>query len=291
MLDEPAVTPARRDHAAGAGEREFKFGQADFRAIAAVLREDAGINLPDGKAPLVYARLVKRLRVLGLTNFADYVTLLRGPDAHEERRFMLTALTTNVTRFFREPHHFDHLRANVILPLAQSHKGERVRFWSAACSTGQEPYSMAAVLADSFPGASRGDVKILASDIDPNVLEQAKTGRYESIDGVPPDMRRWFERDGAGWIVDPALRALISFRCLNLNAKWPFRGPFDAIFCRNVAIYFDQEVQSRLWMAFAGVMQPGSTLCIGHSERVNGPAASMFDNIGITTYRRRSTDA
>lgn len=281
MLESETLSPST--------DREFRYQQADFRAIAAILREEAGISLPDGKAPLVYARLVKRLRTLNLNNFADYVSLLKGPNAADERRFMLTALTTNVTRFFREPHHFEHLRTHVLMPLAQSKKIDRFRLWSAACSTGQEPYSMAAVVADVLPNAGRMGLKILATDIDPNVIAQAESGHFDSIDGVPPEMHRWFERDGAGWAADPALRNLITFRCLNLNARWPVRGPFDVIFCRNVAIYFDQDVQARLWSSFASVMPPGATFYIGHSERVSGPAAAVFDNIGITTYRRRST--
>ena len=269
-------------------DREFKFQPADFRAIAALLREEAGISLPEGKAPLVYGRLVKRVRTLNLTSFAEYVAILQRPDAVEERRCMLTALTTNVTRFFREPHHFDHLRKQVLQPLAQTDKVDRFRLWSAACSTGQEPYSIAAVIADCVPNAARMGIKILATDIDPNVLEQAERGHFDSIDGVPPDLRRWFERDGSGWSANPALRSLITFKGLNLNAKWPVRGPFDVVFCRNVAIYFDQDVQARLWSAFAAVMQAGATFYIGHSERVSGPAAAAFDNVGITTYRRRS---
>lgn len=286
MLDSDTLPVAHAS--ASTSDREFKYSQADFRAIAAVLREEAGISLPDGKAPLVYARLVKRLRTLNLNNFADYAALLQGSNSTDERRFMLTALTTNVTRFFREPHHFEHLRASVLAPFVQAKTGGRFRLWSAACSTGQEPYSIAAIVADAIPNAARMDIKILATDIDPIVIEQAESGSYDSIDGVPPEMRRWFERDGNGWSVDPVLRNLITFKCLNLNAHWPVRGPFDVIFCRNVAIYFDQDVQGRLWNSFAGVMQPGATLYIGHSERVSGPAATAFDNIGITTYRRRS---
>ncbi len=287
MLDSPTLPPPN----AAAIDREFKYSQSDFRAIAAVLREEAGISLPDGKAPLVYARLVKRLRTLNLTNFADYVALLRTADAVDERRFMLTALTTNVTRFFREPHHFEHLRAHIMQPLAQSKRSERFRLWSAACSTGQEPYSIAAVVADVIPNAAQRGIKILATDIDPAVVEQAERGVYNSIDGVPPDMRRWFERDGNGWSVDPLLTSLITFKCMNLNARWPVNGPFDVIFCRNVAIYFDQDVQARLWSSFAGVMPAGATFYIGHSERVSGPAAALYENVGITTYRRRSAGA
>lgn len=267
------------------GEREFKFGPADFRAIAAVLRQVAGITLPDGKAPLVYARLVKRLRVLNIPSFADYVALLHGPDSAAERAHLLTALTTNVTGFFRESHHFDHLRNQLRTAASPD---SRVRLWSAACSTGQEPYSIAAVLAETIPNAAQRDIKILATDIDPMVVERARNGRFDSIEGVPPSSRRWFERSGDGWAVDPALRKLITFKVLNLNGSWPFRGPFDVIFCRNVVIYFDQETQSRLWRSFADVMCAEAVLYIGHSERVSGPASENFETTGITTYRRRS---
>jgi len=214
---------------------------------------------------------------------------LTGPDAAAERRHVVTSLTTNVTRFFREPHHFEHLRSHVIPALLSDRSGGgRIRFWSAACSTGQEAYSVAAVIAALLPNGARPDVKVLATDIDPVVLERAQAGRYESIDGVPPEFRRWFRRDGDAWLVDPLLRELIAFRPLNLNGPWPMKGPFDAVFCRNVAIYFDQQMQNRLWSAFAEIITPDGILYIGHSERVGGPAAASFDNTGITTYRRRS---
>jgi chemotaxis protein methyltransferase CheR len=269
-------------------EREFRFTRADFVAIAAALRAEAGISLPDGKAPLVYARLAKRLRTLELSSFRDYTALLAGPAGIEERRQLVTALTTNVTRFFREPHHFDHLREAVLPPLLleAGRKGARVRLWSAACSTGQEAYSIAAVVTDLLPEAASLDLKVLATDIDPVVLDQARSGRYGSIEGVPAGLQRWFERDGECWSAHRSLRALLSFKPLNLTGTWPMRGPFDAVFCRNVAIYFDPSVQARLWSAFADVIEPGGTLYIGHSERVGGPAAAVFKNVGVTTYRR-----
>lgn len=269
-------------------EREFGYCDADFGAIASILRAEAGIALPAGKASLVYARLIKRLRALEFSNFADYVALLQGTDGEGERRHMVAALTTNVTRFFREPHHFDHLRTEVLRDLvAKARRGARVRLWSAGCSTGQEPYSIAALIAAFGPAAARLDIKILATDIDPNVLEHAAAGHYTSIEGMPPDARRWFPRQRSGWQADPAIRNLVTFRQVNLNSPWPMRGPFDVVFCRNVAIYFDQELQSRLWQSFADVVPPDGCLYIGHAERVTGPAASRFQNIGITTYRRR----
>ena len=268
--------------------REFRFTQDDFRAIAALLREEAGISLPDGKAPLVYGRLVKRLRALGLSDFSKYVAFVASPGSREERGHMITSLTTNVTRFFREAHHFNHLRLHLTSLLDDSSGTRRMRIWSAACSTGQEPYSIAAVIADLIPKAARRDVKVLATDIDSVVLNHARRGRYGSIDGVPPELRRWFERDGNAWTVDPVLRGLVTFRTLNLNGRWPLKGPFDAAFCRNVAIYFDHSVQARLWSAFTTIVAPGGMLYIGHSERLAGPATAWFENVGLTAYRRRS---
>ncbi len=202
-------------------------------------------------------------------------------------------MTTNVTRFFREPHHFEHLRTAVLPPLLSAARtGARVRLWSAACSTGQEPYSIAAIVAELMPDAPSYDVKVLATDIDPVVLEQGRTGRFDSIDGVPAGLQRWFERDGKVWSASATLRSLVTFRPLNLTApSWPMRGPFDAVFCRNVAIYFDQDVQSRLWASFAAIIGPGGMLYIGHSERLTGPAASAFETAGITAYRRRGAVA
>ncbi len=282
--------PLARGHAIGTEEREFPFSPADFRAIAAMLRDQTGITLSESKAPLVYGRLAKRLRALHFADFADYVAHVASPAGVGERRHLLTSMTTNVTRFFREPHHFEHLRTD-ILPalLADRPKRGRTRLWSAACSTGQEAYSIAAVLACFVPDLERSDVKVLATDIDPVVLEHARTGRYETLDGVPPALRGWFHRDGEVWTVDPVLRRLIAFKSLNLNGPWPVRGPFDAVFCCNVAIYFDQDRQARLWSAFADVIRPGGVLYIGHSERMGGNAAAAFEKIGTTTYRRRSS--
>ncbi len=271
---------------------EFRFTQSDFRNIAAMLRADAGIALPEEKATLVYARLAKRVRALGLRDFGEYCAVVSGTNGADERQHMLTALTTNVTRFFREPHHFDHLRQTVLPPLLQAaRRGSRVRLWSAACSTGQEPYSLAATILDMLPEAPGLDIRVLATDIDPVVLEGARDGRYETIEGTPAGLRCWFERDGDLWCVLPALRQLVTVRQLNLVGRWPMQGQFDAVMCRNVAIYFDAEVQSAVWQQFAGVVAPGGMLYIGHSERMSGPASALFESIGITAYRRRGASA
>jgi len=270
---------------------EFAFTDADFKQIAAILYADSGIHLPDTKATLVYSRLAKRLRAIGLRSFKEYCALVSGAEGIGERQAMLTALTTNVTRFFREPHHFEHLKAQVLPPLIEkARRGGRIRFWSAGCSTGQEPYSMALTLLSAFPTAADHDVKILASDIDTNVLAEAEAGEYgqDVIGAIPADMRgRWLETvkgsDGLRWRIGAQARALVAFRELNLIGNWPMRGRFDVIFCRNVAIYFDDPTQERLWDRFANVLTEQGRLYVGHSERVQS-ALCVPD--GLTTYRR-----
>jgi chemotaxis protein methyltransferase CheR len=273
-------------------EGEFVFTEGDFRKIAAMVHGDAGIALPETKATLVYSRLAKRLRALGLASFQDYCELVAGADGVDERQRMLAALTTNVTRFFREPHHFDHLRDNVLPALlAAARAGRKVRLWSAACSSGQEPYSMAMTILSAAPDAASLNIRILATDIDPNMVADARNGFYAEglMAGVSEEhRRRWTapaaDRTGHVQVCDQA-RTLVTFNELNLIGDWPMKGRFDAIFCRNVAIYFDDDTQARLWSRFAPLLPVGGVLYIGHSERVAGPAAAHFEPDGITTYR------
>jgi len=271
---------------------EFVFTEGDFKKIAAMVHGDAGIALHETKATLVYSRLAKRLRALGLASFHDYCALVAGQDGVDERQRMLAALTTNVTRFFREPHHFDHLRDKLLPPLlAKARAGGKIRIWSAACSSGQEPYSAAMTILSAAPDAANLDVKILATDIDPNVLAAARTGVYDEglLTGISAEHRRRWTIPAAGHAGSVQMaaeaRALITFNELNLIGDWPMKGCFDAIFCRNVAIYFDDDTQARLWSRFAPLLPVGGRLYIGHSERVAGPAAAAFEPDGITTYR------
>ena len=273
---------------------EFVFTAEDFRRIAAILYADAGISLADSKATLVYSRLAKRLRTLGLASFRDYCTLIGERDGLDERQKMLAALTTNVTRFFREPHHFDHLKTKVLPKLvAKARAGGRVRLWSAGCSTGPEPYSIAMTLLEALPEAVDLDVRILATDIDTNVVATAREGVYseEAISPAPLDSRRrWFRPEkGAGaisWRAGESLQSLISFRGLNLVAQpWPMKGRFDAIFCRNVMIYFDEPTQRDVVANLTARLLPGGQLYIGHSERVSADQADLVSD-GLTTYRR-----
>ena len=271
-------------------EGEFVFTAEDFSQIAQMLHAPAGIALTEGKAALVYSRLAKRLRVLGLRSFRDYCALIEGVDGVDERQKMTAALTTNVTRFYREPHHFDDLRDRVMPTLAErARAGGRVRLWSAACSNGQEPYSMALTVLSVLPEAADLDVRILATDIDPNMVAQGADGAYseEALEPAPAVLwRRYFDRaEGGRWRAGAQLRRLVAFRELNLIGHWPMKGRFDVIFCRNVVIYFDDRTQERVWTRFTPVMTPGATLYIGHSERVTGPAASQLQTSGLTTYR------
>ena len=286
-----------QDHNKGGSrlvEGEFIFTAEDFRRVASMLHSDAGISLTENKATLVYSRLAKRLRALGLQSFKEYCTLVAGEDGVDERQKMLAALTTNVTRFFREPHHFEHLAKSVLPPLLeQARKGGKVRLWSAACSSGQEPYSMAMTILKLMPNAPDYDIRILATDIDPNVIATGRTGVYSQdlIAGIPgDDLNRHFSsvtgaRGEKSWQAGEALQSLVSFKELNLIGDWPMKGKFDAIFCRNVVIYFEEATQSRIWSRFLPLMHRGARLYIGHSERVTGPAAAQLSNDGLTTYR------
>jgi len=274
-------------------EGEFAFTNQDFKRIAALLYDLAGISLPDSKATLVYSRLAKRLRTLGLRTFGDYCAFVASDKGHDESQEMLRALTTNVTRFFREPHHFDDLRANVLEPMADKVRaGGRLRLWSAASSSGQEPYSMAFTVLSVWPNAADLDIRILGTDIDTNVLATGRQAVYDEslLEGIPAAARgQFFERDASdrrAWRVCEAARSLVAFRELNLNGpSWPMKGPFDAIFCRNVVIYFDEPTQERVWSRFAPLVAPGGRLYVGHSERVSA-SITAFESCGLTAYRK-----
>lgn len=271
---------------------EYPLTRRDLNEIAKMIYSDAGIALNDSKASLVYSRLSKHIRALGLSGFRDYCQLVASTEGAPARREMLSHLTTNFTRFFRENHHFEHLK-NEVLPglVARAKSGGRVRIWSAACSDGQEPYSIALTVLSVLPNAADYDFKILATDIDPKILALARAGCYDegALETVEPQTRKqWFREVSVNgrpkWQVDDKVKRLITFNELNLMAQWPIKGPFDVIFCRNVVIYFDEPTQVRIWQRFAGLLPVGGHLYIGHSERVSGDPKALFDNTGITTY-------
>lgn len=288
MMPTPSIP--RLEDPAG---REFRFDADDFRQIAAMLYSDAGIYLSNEKTSLVYSRLVKRLRELGLESFREYCKLVSSDQGVDERQRMLAALTTNVTRFYREPHHFEYLKTTVLPPLLEAaRRGGRVRIWSAGCSKGQEPYTIGMTLLSMMPEAADRDVRILATDIDPNVLETAHAGLYdaEELSSVPrAEATRFFKSvstpDGPMFSACDALRRLIAFKRLNLVGEWPMSGRFDVIFCRNVVIYFDEKTQSQIWERYAKKLVANGILCIGHSERITGPAQGWFKTVGTTIFK------
>ncbi len=264
---------------------------ADFTRLATLLREETGIHLPSWKTSLVYSRLAKRLRALGLRDFSSYCDFIADDNGAEELRYMCAAMTTNVTRFFREPHHFEHMKQTV-LPglLAVARRGGRVRMWSAASSSGEEPYSIALTILSMASDAPSLDIKILATDINPSMVRDGREGIYsdDDLSSVPADLRkRWFEPTPTReFEAKSELRSLVEFRELNLIGQWPMRKQFDIVFCRNVAIYFDEETKAKLWHRIAKMMPVGGWLYIGHSERIEGPAAKLVRNGGITIYQR-----
>ena len=256
------------------------------------MHDSSGIDLPDGKSALVYSRLVRRLRDLGLQSFRDYCGLIVSGDGAEELGHMRDALTTNVTRFFREPHHFEHLRKKLLPSLIQRARARgKIRIWSAGCSSGQEPYSIALSILAEMPDARGYDIRILATDISSRILETARAARYsaDEVRDVPNELRaRWVERDGDDYVMDDAVRAMVSVKYLNLMEDWPMSGQFDAIFCRNVVIYFNESTQKMIWRRMVALLAHGGALYIGHSERVSGLPPESLTVSGITTYSKPS---
>lgn len=262
----------------------------DFFALAKLVHGECGIVLADAKKGLVVSRLTRRLRELDLRDFGQYCRLLQSEQGMDERARLISALTTNVTKFFREDHHFRSLEKQIFPALVEkARRRGRVRIWSAGCSTGEEPYSLAMELLDVCSDALSLDIRILATDIDPQVLARARAGRYTdtAVAGVPASRRsRYLIASNGEFEVVQALRELITFAPLNLVGQWPIRGPFDIIFCRNVVIYFDNATQEVLWQRFAGLIPPSGHLFIGHSERLGRAAERYFATNGITQYRR-----
>ncbi len=284
---------AALDHEKTPKNGEYVFSDGDFRMIADLANARYGLYLQSSKKALVYSRLARRLRALNLPSFAAYCDLLNRPDGDEEQAHLLSALTTNVTHFFREQHHFDFLRTELLPDLvARAKSGGAVRLWSSACSAGQEAYCIAAMVLDACPEAAQLDIRILATDVDSQIIEKAKAGAYPSdqLDAIPNSYKKKMidpqRTTKTHFSMHDQLRRLISFGQLNLVADWPMRRPFDVVFCRNAAIYFDKETQSRLWTRFANNLCPDGHLMIGHSERLCGPAESRFTSVGITTYQK-----
>ncbi|WP_201744249.1 CheR family methyltransferase [Paragemmobacter ruber] len=263
---------------------------AQFAAITQRIHRETGIVIGAAKRSMLISRLAHRLRHLGLTDFAAYIRVLDSVEGEEERHALISAITTNVTRFFREPHHFDALSEMALALVARARAGGRVRIWSAGCSTGQEPYSIAATLVDRAPEITQLDLRILATDIDAKVIETARRGIYDQASlgqDVPVSLRRHLQETPDGRLaVSSDLRSLIRFEPLNLLGIWPFTGQFDIVFCRNVVIYFDAETRHSLWRRFSSRILPQGQLFLGHSERMDPRLDPYFEPCGITRYRR-----
>ncbi len=272
--------------------REFQFSDADFCALRDLVKQLTGINLADSKRELVYGRVSRRLRTLGLKRFSDYRQLLEGDDESELVEFC-NAMTTNLTAFFRESHHFDYLRDQFLLPRVHDARApRRIRIWSAACSSGEEPYSLAMTVCEAIPDWKRWDIKILATDIDSEILARARRGIYtaDRVKGLDPGRLERFFRAPAGadqpaYQVDPDLAGLITFKQINLMHDLPMKGPLDVVVCRNVIIYFDKDAQRGLFTRIAKLQRPNDLLLLGHSESLF-KVSNDYDLIGKTIYRR-----
>ena len=269
-------------------QKEFLFTPSDFERIRTLLYQHSGIKLSASKSNMVYSRLTRRLRATGLKSFQDYLQRVER-DQGEEWDAFINALTTNLTAFFREPHHFPLLRDHVL-----SLRKRPLRLWCSAASTGEEPYTMAMTMVDAF-GSFKPPVQIIATDIDTNVLSKAQAGIYplDRVEKLPPEtLKRFFLKgsgNNAGYVqVRKELRDLISFSQLNLlDARWPVSGTFDVIFCRNVMIYFDKDTQYKILKRFAPMLETHGLLFAGHSESLHH-AADFFKLRGKTVYELAS---
>lgn len=270
----------------------FHFTDRDFNKLRDLVKDLTGISLSDQKRELLYGRLTRRLRALGIQKFSDYCDYLEEhPD--EEVEHFTNAITTNLTSFFRENHHFEMI-AGQLRPwlLSRYQQNGKIRVWSAGCSTGEEPYSIAMTLAESIPDCFNKNVKILATDLDTNVVAKAASGIYADnrIEGLPRErVNKWFTKGSgtnAGNVkVSDKLRDMITFKSLNLMHGWPMRGPFDIIFCRNVVIYFDKPTQATLFDRYADMICEDGVLFIGHSETM-ADVCNRFELVGKTMYRK-----
>lgn len=269
-----------------ATERRETLSEQDFDRVRAMIRDLAGIVIEPQKRQMVHARLSRRLRALGLDSFEAYLDRIeRSRDPMDVQDF-INAITTNLTSFFRESHHFEHFRQEVLATLPPG--SERLRIWSAGCSSGEEPYSIA--LTALTAGTSLpGDTRILATDLDTTVLARARAATYPAEKAGPAlaSYKAHVERaDDEMLRIGMAARNLVAFRQLNLMSPWPMQGLFDAVFCRNVLIYFSAETKATLVNRFAEKLKPGGILYLGHSESILGEHP-LFTNEGQTTYRRR----
>lgn len=269
-------------------QREFAFSRKHFVWVRDKLYDHAGIVLADHKESMAYNRLVRRIRDLKLGGFDDYMSYLNSHPG--EFNQFINALTTNLTAFYREKHHFEFVRDHIVPELNERGR-RRLRCWSAGCSLGEEPYSLAITLAEALKNRPGWDWRIQATDIDSNVLATGSSGIYhrERITALPEkELHRWFFKGKGSQTgkvkVKPELRRHIDFFQVNLMDDWPIEGPLDFIFCRNVMIYFDQQTQARLLDKMAELLHPEAYLFIGHSESIS-KLSNRFRLVGKTIYQ------
>ncbi|KUM04487.1 methyltransferase domain-containing protein [Chromobacterium subtsugae] len=275
-------------------ETELKFTGSDFRRARDMLYQKAGIALHDSKKHMVYARLARRVRSRGLRSFGEYLDLLQQDQEEGEWQGFINALTTNLTSFFREPHHFEMLREHV---RRRRPAGETFRVWSAASSTGEEPYSIAITLLESWRESGGGAFELLASDIDTQALAQAARGVYpleRVVQLAPHLLKRYFDKgaganEGMARLKRQAREAALFFQFNLAASTWPDIGRFDVIFCRNVLIYFDKATQADILSRMAPCLKPDGLLFLGHSENISH-LTEAFAGCGRTAYRLARPD-
>ncbi|WEJ63404.1 CheR family methyltransferase [Thiomicrorhabdus lithotrophica] len=271
-------------------EREFDFKDKDFNRVKTIVYDYAGIDLNESKKNLVYNRLSKRIRFLNMQTFSEYLDFV---EAQGEAEFvhLINAITTNLTFFFRENHHFEYL-INTVIPglVSQNSAKKKIRIWSAGCSTGEEPYSIAIALKEAVPMG--WDAKVIATDLDSNVVNTGQRGVYKDdrLKGVSEERKkRWFLKGSGsqeGYVkVKPELQDIIEFGQLNLMDEWPLKDAIDVIFCRNVVIYFDKPTQSKLFNRYADRLPNNGHLFIGHSESLY-KVCDRFELLGQTIYKK-----
>ncbi|KGJ87677.1 MCP methyltransferase, CheR-type [Colwellia psychrerythraea] len=278
-------------------DQSMQLTTEDFKFICQFVYRTTGIVLNDSKREMLYRRLTRIIRERKLNSFAEYCQLLREHGEQEEDYF-INAITTNLTSFFRENHHFEYLTSEELPALIKNktvsaNGKKRLRVWSSASSTGEEPYSIAITILEALKNElAQWDIKILATDIDSNVLAKGKTGIYDMnrIEEIPKKLKKSYFFQGSGKSsqsvkVHDKLKSTITFKHLNLLHDWPMKGPFDVIFCRNVIIYFDKKTQQELFSRYYEMLAPGGLLFLGHSENL-GNYQQYFSNVGRTIFRK-----
>ncbi|MBL4890908.1 MAG: protein-glutamate O-methyltransferase [Rhizobiaceae bacterium] len=270
-------------------DRAYILTDADFSAISALVLEKSGIHLGDAKKDLVYSRLTKRIRTQKLSGFGEYLDFVKSGKGAAEREELISAITTNVTNFNREGHHFEHFSDHVAPSIIErARRGKPIRMWSAACSDGREPFTLAMSLLNKMPEAGNFDIKILATDIDRKSIQIANTGQYTAdmvnrLDRATVD--KWFEPAGDMMQVKQVVRNMVQFNVLNFLDDWPMKRKFDVIFCRNALIYFKADMQEKIFDGFTRFLNDDAYMYIGHSERIVGRAVDKFKSVGPTSFQ------